>query len=349
MARLNITGVRIAGIGATVPKEVVSNYDYELLLEKERAMLVKTIGVETRRVAPKYTTTLDYSCHAAEHLIEELGWNKEDIKLEVFVTQSRDYYLPSTAVLAQHKLGLPVDCMAFDIGLGCSGYTYGLSVIASLMKSSGIEKALLLVGDVSTVTNNYQDRSTYPLFGDSGTVTALELSGDDQWIFDLHSDGSGEDAIKIPHGGARNLISVESLEEKEDEGGNIRSAMQLHLDGLSVFNFSITTVPKSLKQFLSDCNVTPDDVDYFVMHQANKLMNETIRKKMKFAPEQVPYSIREYGNTSSASIPLTMIAELSEELKGPQQLLLSGFGVGLSWGHALISTNGVICTPVLEL
>ncbi len=349
MARFSISGVTISGIAACVPKQVVSNYDYDLLNEKERRLLVKTIGVETRHVAPKYTTTLDYACAAAEKLFEETNCDRSEIKLEIFVTQSRDFYLPSTAVIAQDKLGLPQDCMAFDVGLGCSGYTYGLSVAASIMKSTGIKKALLLVGDVSTVTCAYNDTSTYPLFGDAGTATLLELSKGNQWSFDLHSDGSGEEAIKIPHGGMRHLLTEESLIERKREDGNTRSDLHLQLDGLSVFNFSITKVPKSLNSFLDEVNADRELIDFFVMHQANKLMNETIRKKVKFDPVKVPYSLSQYGNTSSASIPLTMVSELGSQLGVPRKLLLSGFGVGLSWGHALIETNGVICPKVLEI
>ncbi|MFT7611174.1 MAG: 3-oxoacyl-[acyl-carrier-protein] synthase-3 [Parvicellaceae bacterium] len=349
MANFSISGVNITGVAACVPKNVVSNYDYELLSESERRMLVKTIGVETRHVAPKYTTTLDYACAAAEKLFETGNVDRSEIKLEIFVTQSRDYYLPSTAIIAQHKLGLGQDCMAFDIGLGCSGYTYGLSVIASMMKSTGIKKALLLVGDVSTVTCSYNDKSTYPLFGDAGTATLLELKEGNEWHFDLHSDGSGEEAIKIPHGGMRNLLTADSLIEKKREDGNTRADLHLQLDGLTVFNFSISKVPKSIRAFMEQNNVVPTSLDHFVMHQANKLMNESIRKKLKFEPEQVPYSLDRYGNTSSASIPLTMVTELSNELKTPKSLLLSGFGVGLSWGHVLIQTNSVICPPVLEI
>ena len=349
MAQFSISGVDIKGIAACVPKRVVSNFDYEVLSESERRMLVKTIGVETRRVAPKYTTTLDYACKAAEQLFEETGVDRSEIKLEIFVTQSRDYYLPSTALLAQQRLQLPQDCMAFDIGLGCSGYTYGLGVAASIMRSSGIQKALLLVGDVSTVTCSYNDTSTYPLFGDAGTATLLELTEQNEWNFAMYSDGSGEDAIKIPHGGMRHLLTADSLEERKREDGNYRADLHLQLDGLSVFNFSITKVPESVKLFLADNKTTPEQLDYFVMHQANKLMNESIRKKLKFNPDQVPYSLDRYGNTSSASITLTIVSELSDVMSEPKKMLLSGFGVGLSWGHALIQTNNVICPKMIEL
>lgn len=351
MAFFSIPDIAIRGIAAAVPSQVISNWDYELLSESEKKLLVKTTGVEERRMAPAGMATSDLCFAAAQKLLHRLQWNSNEVELLVFVSQSSDYYLPATSVILQDRLGLSKNCMAFDIGLGCSGYVYGLSVISGLLKATGLKKGLLMVGDVSTATCSREDKSTYPLFGDAGTVTAVEFSsGSPAMHFSLHSDGSGKEAIIIPHGGIRNLASPKSFEKENIAPGIVRSKMELSLNGLDVFNFSIAEVPACLQNFLRKTNTSEKDYDFLVMHQANRLMNETIRKKMKFPAEKVPYSISKYGNTSSASIPLTIVSEISEEVNNaPRNLLLTGFGVGLSWGVVSINTENLIVPEIVEV
>jgi len=308
----------------------------------ERKMFIKTTGVENRRMAEKGTTTSVLAVQAANHLFKEINWQRDEIDLLVFVTQSRDYYLPSMGVIAQNKLKLATSCMAFDIGLGCSGYVYGLSIIASLMQNENMKKAILLAGDISTISCNYKDKSTYPLFGDAASATFIEkTSGDNEWSFELFSDGTGEDAIKINDGGLKHLPSKDSFKEKKYEGDIVRNGFNLSLKGMDIFNFSVTTVPKSITHFLNNKSITFNEIDYFVMHQANLIMNETIRKKLKVSPEKVPYSLKDFGNTSSASIPLTLT--MLEAIKQKEStLLLSGFGVGLSWANAIIENEAIL-------
>lgn len=350
MAAFSISGVKISGISACVPSKIINTRDYKRMTESEQNMFIKTVGVERRRVTEKGITTLDLCQKAAGKLILELQWRKEDISLLIFVTQSRDYYLPANSIIVQHRLGLSQNCMAFDICLGCSGYIYGLSVVASLLKNSGIKKALLLVGDISTVNCSYDDKSTYPLFGDAGTATALELNSEkDNWSFNFYSDGAGYDTIIIPDGGMRNWISHESLENKKGADGYEKNGFHLALKGLDVFNFSITKVPPSIKDLMLFEQKNIVNYDYFIFHQANKLINETIRKKTAIPEEKLPYSIQHFGNTSSASIPLTIvnqIGKIAEEKK--LSLLLSGFGVGLSWANASVITEKIICPDIIE-
>lgn len=351
MPFFSISQVKISGIAAAVPKQVESNWDYNQLSISEKKLLVKTTGVETRRVAPKGLTTSDLCFEAAEQLLKELEWNKADIDVLVFLSQSRDYYLPATAIILQDRLGLSTNCMAFDIGLGCSGYPYGISVVSSLLKNMGLKKALLMMGDISSATCAKEDKSTYPLFGDAGSVTALEFDEKAKPMqFQLNSKGSGYKSIIIKDGGIRNLINKESFIKEEIADGIKRCNLNLALNGLDVFNFSITDVPKSLKVFLEKTKSASDDYDYFIMHQANKLMNETIRKKLNFEIEKVPYSIKDFGNTSSASIPLTLVTQLQAQIKNSKlKLLLSGFGVGLSWGIVSLEINKIACPKLIEL
>jgi len=351
MAFFSVNNISIKGIAAAVPSQVESNWDYELLTDKEKKLLIKTTGVIERRRAPLGMTTSDLCFEAAEKLLTDLKWNPSEIEALIFVSQSSDYYLPATAIILQDRLGLPKSCMAFDIGLGCSGYVYGLSVLSSIMSTAGFSKALLMTGDVSSATCAYEDKSTYPLFGDAGTVTALEFDTLAKPItFDLHSDGSGYEAIIIPHGGIRNRASKESFDKKEISKGIVRSNFNLALNGLDVFNFSIKEVPAAIRDFNEKMNRDSVAYDYFLMHQANKLMNETIRKKLKFESEKTPYSLATYGNTSSASIPLTIVSELRNKVSSEEvTVLMAGFGVGLSWGISSLSLNSIVCPKVIEL
>lgn len=346
------TGTRIAGISACVPSRKVSNREYGQLTDKERDLMIKTIGIEHRRIAEPGQTTSDLCYDATVKLLDELGWQPEDINVLVFVTQTPDYITPATSVLLQDRLGLPHSCLAFDINLGCSGYMYGLSVVNGLLNQFSSGKALLLVGDVSSYCVSEQDKSTAPIFGDAGTATAIETTGSDQdrMIFNLQSDGSGYDHIMIKDGGMRNPVNEESLQYKEYDNNVFRNDLHLILKGIDVFNFSIREVPGNIRALLEHESMTADDVDYFIFHQANLLINETVRKKLKLPEEKVPYTLKEFGNTSSATIPLTMVHCLQEALQRYEtRLVLSGFGVGLSWGGALVRTDGIVCPSLVEV
>lgn len=349
MAIFQVPNINIAGISACVPEDEYNNHDYDWIGEKERETLIKVIGVEKKRHAKKGITTSDLCFVAADNLIGELGWNRSEIDLLVFVSQSRDYIIPATAGLLQEKLSLPHTCIAFDISLGCSGYVYGLSVIGSMMATGKIKKGLLLTGDISTLNTSYKDKSAFPLFGDAGTATAIELDNDAKpMMFNLQTDGGGYDAIIIPDGGIRNFADKETSFNYEKIGeGIVRNRFNIALDGIKVFNFSLREVKPNINKLLLEFGLTIDDVDYFVFHQANKLMNETIGKQLKLDAEKVPSSLKEFGNTSSASIPLTIVTELSNKVKNSElTLLFSGFGVGLSWGSVILKTDKIVCPPV---
>ncbi len=350
MAIFQVPNINVAGISACVPEDVYHNAEYDWISEKEREILIKTIGVEKKHHAKKGTTTSDLCYVAAEELLTRLKWQREDIDLLIFVSQSRDYIIPATSGLLQERLSLSKSCIAFDISLGCSGYVYGLSVIGSMMKTGAIKKGLLLTGDISTLNTSYRDKSAFPLFGDAGTATAIDLTDNaEPMMFNLQSDGEGYEAIIIPDGGIRNFADKETSFEYHKIGEGIyRNKFNIALDGIKVFNFSLREVKPNVNKLLSEFNMKTDDIDYFIFHQANRLMNETIRKQLKLVPEKVPYSLNDFGNTSSASVPITIVSELSEEIASQElTLLLSGFGVGLSWGSVILKTNRIICPPVI--
>lgn len=310
-----------------------------------------TVGIENRRKASVDICSSDLCIAAAERLIAELHWDKSEIDIVVFVTQTPDYITPATSCIIQQKLGLSENCYTLDISLGCSGWVYALSVIAALMQSGSMKKGLLLAGDTILKFCSSEDKSTYPLFGDAGTATALAYVEKDVSLkFSLHTDGSGYEAIIIRDGGYRHEVTPESLEMKSYGEGIFRNRLDLELDGMSVFSFGISKAPKVVNELIEHYSLDKDDVDYYTFHQANLFMNEKIRKKLKLVPEKVPYSLKDFGNTSCASIPLTLVTQVRGELQNRLlQHIACGFGVGLSWGSVYFETDNIICPELIEL
>lgn len=280
-----------------------------------------------------------------------MGWDKSEIEAIVFVTQTPDYILPATSCVLQQKLGLSSDCYTLDISLGCSGWVYALSVISSLLQNGTIKKGLLLAGDTITKLCSPEDKSTYPLFGDAGTATAIEYTpGSAGMKFVFNSDGKGFETIICREGGYRSPFSQASLESVKIDDTISRRNIDLELDGMDVFSFGITKAPKSVKQLLEHFEISKDDIDIFSFHQANKMMNEMIRKKLKLPEGKVPYCMDEFGNTSCASIPLVLVNKEREKLcKGKLTHIACGFGVGLSWGSVWFETDKIIVPELIEI
>lgn len=343
MAFLEFKNVRIAGISAGVPKRVINNLEIKnLSKDYDNEAFVELTGVKERRVDD--LTTSDLCVPAAEKLITDLQWDKKEIDALIFVSQNTDYILPATACIVQDRLGLSKECYAMDIALGCSGWVYGLSSAVSLMSNGNIKKCLLLVGDGKR-------RAIYddPLFGFAGAVTALEYEeGAEGFKFHFGTDGSGYDAIIIPDGGARNQFSTESLKMEEIEGREYHR-LQSRMKGMDVFSFGITTAPKSIKQLSSHYGFNYQSADYFVFHQANMKMNGMIAKKLKLDAEKVPSCMYHFGNTSSASIPLTIVTQLKGKCEDKAKFVCCGFGVGLSWGTVAFETNNIVISDLVEV
>lgn len=350
MALFTTQNVSLVGMASAVPSNVVHNLSYDPIPEKERSLLVKTTGINERHVAKPGVTTADLCEVAANKLIDELGWEKDSIDVLILVTQTPDHITPATAAILQHKLGLPTTCLAFDINLGCSGYPYGLSVMAGLLGSTK-SRGLLLVGDVSSACVSATDKSAAPIFSDAGSATAMEYDETAEPIhFNLQTDGKGYEAIIIPDGGYRNPVSNDSLAMENHGVGIDRNKTHLILNGIDIFNFSVREVPPNVRALMEFAKVDAEAVDHFVFHQANLIINNSIAKKLKLDTTKVPLSLGTYGNTSSATIPVTIAHEIREPLQqGRQQLLLCGFGVGLSWGSALVTTNNLRCLPIIEV
>lgn len=321
MTAWRMTGPVLRGVVTAMPETVSENADMAASFGAETmAKIVAATGIERRPVTKTHTVS-DLGAVAAQRLLEGLDWTPDSLGLLIVITQTPDYPLPSTACVLQHRLGLPVSAAAFDLALGCSGYAYGLSVASSMMAAGGIRRALIIAGDITTRMISDSNRSLAPLFGDAVAATALEL-GEAEIAFDLGSDGSGAPYLVSKTGGLA-------------EPG----APELFMDGTQVMAFSLKQVAPSVARALEAKGRTIDEMDYVVLHQANAMMLRTLGHKIKARDDQMVYAIRDYGNTSSTSIPLALSDHFGKlEPRHEVKLLLCGFGVGWSWSTAVWRT-----------
>jgi len=352
MAFLNFKGVGITALAAAVPKTVINNYQYTQYFPADEVKeVVDKVGVFERRFTDENTCSSDLCFAAAEKLFADNAIDRNEIDLLVFISQTPDYRMPATSVILQHKLGLPNTTIAFDINLGCSAFIYGMSVVYALMVNSGLRKALILDGETRSKVYSPKDRRTAFIFGDAGVAALVER--DNKFgtsYFSLNSDGSREGLIKIDAGGYRNPSSVETLKEKVvDEYGNIRTDEQGYMNGGDVFTFVNREIPRDIKKVLEFTGKDKDSFDYIVFHQANSFINTHIAKKLKLDMEKIPSTIEKYGNTSSVSVPLTIVSELKEKMQGNKELLLSAFGVGMTWATAVVPFVDCKISEIVEI
>lgn len=352
MAILNFKNVGVTALAACVPSNVIDNYKYtEHFPEEDVKKVVDKIGVFERRFADEKTCASDLCYAAAEKLISDNNVDRNEIDLVVFISQTPDYRMPATSILLQDRLGLPMSTIAFDVNLGCSGFLYGLSIVYSFMERSGLRKALLLDGETRSKVYSPKDRQAAFIFGDAGVAALIERDekfGESH--FSLNSDGSRGELIMIPGGGYRNMSSTETLKEKViDEYGNIRTDENGYMKGSDVFNFVILEIPKDIKRLCNITNTQVADLDYYVFHQANNFINSYIAKKMKLDAFKIPSTIQKYGNTSSVSVPLTIVSELKDSLDGHKKIMMSAFGVGMAWATAIVPFVDCKISDIVEL
>ena len=346
MATIRYDNVGIRAISACVPKKIVSNKDLGYLIpEDEIEKTINNIGVVERRVVDDDVCASDLCYKAALQLMTDNNIAPESIDVLLFMSQTADYRIPATAPILQHRLGLTTDTLCLDISLGCSGYVFALST-AFAYANMGL-RVLLLDGETFSKIVNKRDKVDWPLYGDGATATLVEKGHFGESTFILKSDGSGKDAVII-RDGMRNRVTQESCIERAEEDGNIRSGLEVFMDGMAVFNFALKRVPKSIKEITEVTGTTMGDIDWLVFHQANKFMTDFFVKKLKFDPAKVPYCIQKYGNTSSTSVPLTIVSELKDKLNNDDRIVMSGFGAGLSWGTAMLTMKGCHISPVIE-
>jgi 3-oxoacyl-[acyl-carrier-protein] synthase-3 len=351
MALFSIPDIGITGICSAVPGVVADNLEVSLLPENERDAFVRWVGIRRRRIAAPSICASDLCVAAAERLLTETGDKPADIGALVFVTQTPDFLLPGNSMLVQKRLGLSTSTILLDLNQGCAGYVYGMATLSGIMSSAGIKKGLLLVGDTLSRLISPQDKSTVPIFSDAGSATLLKYSpASSPLSFNLGSDGGGATAIYVRDGGARYPFGKDSLELQEIEPGISRTPANLAMQGVDVLQYVFRYVVPNILELLEMARWSISDPDFYIFHQANRLLNEGLVKKLGLNLEKAPESLMDFGNTCSATIPVTLNHRLHRTLsEGTYKLLLSGFGVGFSWGSALLQVDSLVCPEIVEL
>lgn len=329
MAQSSLARCRIAGISTCVPSGVFDNLtDTEGFSRDEVRKVVAMAGVKQRFVSDGSICASDLCLKAARDLLAELDWAPDTVDGLILVTQSPDYFLPSTSCLLHRDLALAPDCATFDVGLGCSGYPYGLWM-AWMMINSGMRRVLVLHGETPSAFTDPQDRATFLLFGDAGSATALERDEDAAPVyFSLHTDGRGYDDLIINSGGFRDRFPEDQRQ------------YYLRMNGTDLFNFTLQRVPPLIETTLAMAQKSVGDIDYYIFHQSNQFMMKHLAKKCGLPEDRTPIILERFGNTGGPSVPLTITRGVEQRpADRPLCMMLLGYGVGLSWSSALVDVN----------
>lgn len=344
MSEGNISNIRIKSIVTAVPLKKDSTSDYPYFSNEEKIQFENKIGIIEKRNSEGLLTTSDLCFSATLKLLELTRWKKEDIDILIFVSQTGDYILPPTSLILQHRLGLNSNTYLLDLNLGCTGWINGLITIASIMKSMNFKKGLLLCGETN-ILSDFKDKSTYPLMGDAGTATALEYQNvSNEILFEYKNFGFLYNSIISPNSKARYFSDI-----KKDLSKDKKLSLQTTMNGVEVFNFTIEQVVPSLKKFFNKLAESNFQIDYVIFHQANKMIIETLRKKLGIEPNRCLNSISHFGNTSSASIPLTICLNNQNGELLNKSLLCVSFGVGMSIANMYYKISENLLTEIIEV
>lgn len=330
----------ISGLAYALPKGVLDHADLQERFGcEEMDRLIKTTGIKSRRVASDTECASDLALKAAEELLKESDVDPNSIDFLIFATQMPDYLMPTTACILQNKLGIPTTAGALDVNLGCSQYVYSHSLAYALVTSQLAKRVLVLTGDTPSRIVNPLDRAVVPLFGDAGTAAIVEEVGEGVGFqsFYYGSDGQEHEALIWPSSGMRLKKTSATATEIEDKHGSVRSADDMYMDGQKIFLFTMKTVPKTLRAFLEREGLEVDDIDFFVFHQASGLIVDTIVKKLKIPPEKVNHVYQERGNSGGSTVGIALHHALKDgRIRPGSKVVLSAFGVGLSWAHSMM-------------
>jgi 3-oxoacyl-[acyl-carrier-protein] synthase-3 len=347
-----IKSVKVVGMQAAVPPHRHSYVETPDILSQEEAdKIYASTGIHSRRILPTHLCASDMCLAATETLLQRLEWDPLTIDVLIYVSQDADYALPASACLMQHRLGLPKTAACLDVSLGCSGFVYGTWIASQLLNGSNGKRALVLCGDTSSRHLLPNDRGTLPLFGDAGVATAIEF--DESWpdsyaVFG--TDGTGGQHIAVKAGGRRHPTIPEKTPRSEDQEAQLYKDARLHLNGAAVFSFTLKVVPKLIKETLALANIESEHLDMVVMHQANQFILEHLRKKAKVPEDKYLIDMKDFGNTSSASVPLAICHKLSDFFEGEaKKMMLGGFGVGWSWGCIITDMLPYVCPEIIEI
>jgi 3-oxoacyl-[acyl-carrier-protein] synthase III len=337
-------GKQISGTLTVVPKEIayfrdeIPNFAFP---PQSSMKLQKMLGLASHRYLTRDGVTgSDLALHGIRHLIETGAIHPEEIDALLYVTQTPDFFVPPTSQVMQGSLGLREDVLCMDINQGCAGFLLGLMQAFLLLDVEGIRKVLLVNADTCSRQTNPRDRNTFPLVGDAASVTLVERGEGEAWL-NLKMDGSRWQALSIPAGAYRQRPSATTAEVREVGDGNFRSLENIHMDGNAIFNFTMNEVPALVEETLAWSGHSRESIEWYLFHQPNRFILEKLADVLKVPREKLPNQITSiYGNTSSASIPLTICHTIGDEiLRRAFPVCLSGFGVGLSWG-AMVARLG---------
>ncbi len=347
MSFFTFNNVAISGVATAVPKKIQRSMDFASAYGEESVKkYIDMTGIKEVHVSSRFQTVSDMGFVAAEELIKKKNINRDEIGLLVFGAHSTDYRRPATACVLHKRLNLSKNCSSFDVSLGYSAFVYTLQIAASMMENSDVQKAIVIVGETVSKLANPHDRSVSMLFGDAACAILLEKKNNSM-SGSLYTDGSGFKAIIAPAGGFRNLEA--SKDDIDFPDGIKRNLFNVWMNGTTVFTFTIFDIPKAIKEYMKKTETTVDSYDYFIMHQANHYIHKQLSKTLKIPFSKMPISLDRYGNTSAASIPLTLCDAFGNENEGRIIKFLScGFGVGLSWGVLATEINTADIFPIIE-
>lgn len=329
----------IKDIAYYLPESVLSNE----VLEKEFPewsvdKIAKKTGIENRYIAAEGETSGDLAVKAAEVLFAKKNIKKEEIDFLLLCTQSPDYFLPTTACIIQNRLGLKTTTGALDFNLGCSGYIYGLGLAKGLVGTGQAKNVLLITAETYSKFIHPKDKSNRTIFGDAAAATVISSEGGSLEIMEsvYGTDGAGADNLIVKNGGLRNYKKVS--EEVFDDNGLVHSENNLYMNGNDIFVFTLQAVPGLVESVLVKNELTKPQVDLYIFHQANRFMLEALRKKIKIDDDKFFVYIGDCGNTVSSTVPIALCNALQEgRIKKNQSILLTGFGVGYSWGGTVLT------------
>ena len=329
--------VFIKGISYYLPEKILTNEDLvkefpEWSVEK----VALKIGIRQRHIAAENETAADMAVAAGTKLIDEYIIDKNSIDFILLCTQSPDYFFPTSACLIQERLGLRTNIGALDFNQGCSGFIYGLSLAKGLICAGIAKNVLLLTSETYSKYIHVKDKGNRTIFGDAAAAALVSADGFAKLMdFSLGTDGRGAKNLIVETGGLRCLSPRNTV--TWDEGGNPLSPDHLFMNGTEILNFTLETVPVLINDILSKNGLSQDDIDLFVLHQANRYIMEFLRKKLKIDPEKFYYYIENVGNTVSSTIPIAIKEGMKDgSISSEKKVLLAGFGVGYSWGGTVL-------------
>lgn len=324
--------VGITGVGKYIPEDVLTNQELSKMVDTSDEWIMERTGIRERRIAKADVATSDLGTEAARAALKDANVKPEEIDLIIVATATPDHAFPSTACIIQKNLGL-INAAAFDLSAACSGFVYGLATGSSFISSGAYKKILVIGAEVFSKIINWKDRNTCILFGDGAGACVLERCEDGYGIlsFDLGADGNGGDCLIVPAGGSRIPTTSETVD---------KDLQYVQMDGKEVFKFGARIMEKATRNALEKANLTTEDLDFLVPHQANIRIIESAAKKLKINSEKLCINLDKYGNMSSASIPVTLEEVVKENrIKKGDIVVLVGFGAGLTWGSMAIRWN----------